>query len=193
MSLASTAPIADPVTANWSSTPPAFAALVRGIEHHLAVLARVTRPACADAARRALESHLDEPSLLDGMRCVLASARYSRVLLHADPAGRFSVLGLVWPPGCQTPVHAHHAWCAFGVHTGVLAEETYVSYQPGDTDPRGLVGTRELVPGEACVDATDGGYVHRIANRSRSLALSLHVYGVPAARIEDGVNRVLRA
>ncbi|MCC6209986.1 MAG: cysteine dioxygenase family protein [Burkholderiales bacterium] len=178
---------------NWSSTPDAFAALVREIDRNLAALGDALRPARAEAARRALAAHLGEATLLDGMRCVLRSRAYSRVLLHADPAGRFSVLGLVWPPGSRTPVHGHYAWCAFGLHSGALIQETYDAWAPGDEAPRGFLGARELATGEPCCDASDGAFVHRLANRSRGLAMSLHVYGVPAARIEDGVNRVLGA
>jgi len=180
---------------NWQAgaTPDAFASLVGSLERNFATVRTGDWPASAAAAREAMSRHIDHTSLLDGMRYVMRCAGYSRVLLHADPAGRFSVLGLVWPPGCITPVHAHLAWCALGLHTGVLEEETYAAWREGETGPGALIETRILAPGETVCDASDGRFVHRLANRSPGFAMSLHIYGVPPERIGDGVNRILLA
>src|SRR5262245_51656963 len=51
--------------------------------------------------------------------------RYARHLLYGDPAGRFSILSLVWDHGQESPVHGHHTWCAVGVYDGVLTETLY--------------------------------------------------------------------
>jgi predicted metal-dependent enzyme (double-stranded beta helix superfamily) len=180
---------------NWQSgaTPDAFSALVASLGRNFGSVRPGDWPAAAKAAKAAIDLHIDNTALLDGMRYVLCCTGYSRVLLHADPAGRFCVLGLVWPPGCTTPVHAHLAWCALGMHTGVLEEETYAAWREGDSEPGALLATRALAPGETVCDASDGRFVHRLANRSPGFAMSLHIYGVPPASIGDGVNRILPA
>ncbi len=180
---------------NWQAgaTPDTFSALVEALECGFAQVAGADWPAAATAARAAIDLHIANTKLLDGMRYVLSCAGYSRVLLHADPAGRFSVLGLIWPPGCITPVHAHLTWCALGLHSGVLHEETFDAWGDGQTEPGALVATRALQPGETCCDASDGRFVHRLSNRSPAFAMSLHIYGVAPERVGDGVNRILLA
>lgn len=186
----STAPID-----NWQagSTPGGFSALVASLEQNFAAVRAGDWAASAKAAQAALDEHIDNTALLDGMRYVMCCTGYSRVLLHADPEGRFCVLGLVWPPGCITPVHAHLAWCALGMHTGVLEEETFVAWREGQSEPGALIATRSLTAGETVCDASDGKFVHRLANRSPGFAMSLHIYGVVPDHIGDGVNRILLA
>lgn len=178
---------------NWQpgATPGAFNAFVGSLNLGFSGQRAFDWKASAQAARTAVGEHIGNPELLDGMRYVMRCSGYSRVLLHADPEGRFSVLGLVWPPGCITPIHAHLAWCALGVHNGTLVEETFSAWQDGETSPGALVSSRTLTPGDTCCDASDGRFVHRLSNRSQGFAMSLHVYGVPSERIGDAVNRIL--
>ena len=44
--------------------------------------------------------------------------RYRQYLLHADPAGRFSVVSFVWGPLQATPAHDHRVWGLVGVLRG---------------------------------------------------------------------------
>ena len=180
---------------NWQagSTPDGFSALVASLEQNFAAVRTGDWAASARAAQAAIDKHIENTALLDGMRYVMCCTGYSRVLLHADPEGRFCVLGLVWPPGCITPVHAHLAWCALGMHTGVLEEETFVAWREGESEPGALLATRSLTAGETGCDASNGRFVHRLANRSPGFAMSLHIYGVAPDHIGDGVNRVLLA
>ena len=180
---------------NWQAgaAPDTFSALVASLDHKFESVRNADWPAAATAAREAIDLQISNTKLLDGMRYVLSCAGYSRVLLHADPAGRFSVLGLIWPPGCITPIHAHVTWCALGLHTGELHEETYEAWRDGQTEPGALVATHALTRGDTCCDASDGRFVHRLVNRSPAFAMSLHIYGVPAERVGEGVNRILLA
>jgi predicted metal-dependent enzyme (double-stranded beta helix superfamily) len=50
---------------------------------------------------------------------------YRQHILHVDPAGRFSVVALIWLPGHATPIHDHVAWCASGVLTGRELEQRF--------------------------------------------------------------------
>lgn len=181
-----------PCAENWhlGAASAAFGDLVADLEALLAPLLPSERTAAAHTARGTVEKHIGRGDLLDGMRYVFCCSNYSRVLLHADPAGRFSVLGLVWPPGCVTPVHAHHTWCALGLHRGTLEEETFRARHGIIGDAGRPVATRALRPGESLCDPSDGRFVHRLANRSEGFAVSLHVYGVPAEAVSDGVNRI---
>lgn len=180
---------------NWQTgaLPDAFGSLVEDLAGSFALVRPQDWPGSALAAQAAIERHIGKADLLDGMRYVMRCAGYSRVLLHADPAGRYCVLGLIWPPGCVTPIHAHVAWCAIGMHNGVLEEETFAAWRDGQTAPGALLATRTLLPGETCSDSSSGRFVHRLVNRSAGFAMSLHVYGVTPDRVTDGVNRVLSA
>ena len=52
--------------------------------------------------------------------------RYRQHILHIDPAGRFSIVALVWLPGQGTPIHDHLAWCVAGVSFSPNAASTSV-------------------------------------------------------------------
>ena len=142
---------------------------------------------CDSAVAAALRPFLARADLLDGRGCTPRAERYARHLLHADPASRFAILALVWTPGQASPIHAHRAWCAFGVHRGTLTE-SYFDPPTGDVAPVWRDDVKRLA-GECGHDAAGPG-VHRLANRQAADAVSIHVYGVAADAIETGVNRV---
>lgn len=51
---------------------------------------------------------------------------YARRLLHRDPAGRFSVVVMVWGPGQRTPLHDHAGhWCVECVYEGRVRVTSY--------------------------------------------------------------------
>jgi predicted metal-dependent enzyme (double-stranded beta helix superfamily) len=115
--------------------------------------------------------------------------RYTRHLLHADPLGRFAIVSLVWGPGQFSPVHGHHAWCAYAVQSHALTETRYLWD----------AGTRLAAPAE-CVrldqGATSFAYagldaVHKLGNGGDNDALSIHIYGLDGARVGSHVNRLV--
>jgi predicted metal-dependent enzyme (double-stranded beta helix superfamily) len=113
--------------------------------------------------------------------------RYARHLLYGDPAGRFSILSLVWDHGQESPIHGHHTWCAVGVYDGELTETRYREGYGGRAPVE--VGAELRGAGSLSFDAPQAA-IHRIANRSGGVAISLHVYGVAPDRISTGVNRL---
>ena len=113
--------------------------------------------------------------------------RYARHLLYGDPAGRFSILSLVWDHGQESPVHSHHTWCAVGVYDGELTEIRYREQDGGRVPLE--TGAERRAAGSLSFDPPRSA-IHRIANRSGGVAISLHVYGVAADRISTGVNRL---
>ena len=58
-------------------------------------------------AQDTLRALLADPDLLRGQPPE-EPGRFSRRLLHADPASRFGIWVLTWPPGFRTPIHDHH-------------------------------------------------------------------------------------
>ena len=155
----------------------------------LAAIAEGARGPDADrpgAVAAAMASCLQRPELLDGLNLPCCPDRYVRHLLHADAAGGYAVVALVWRPGQLSPVHAHRSWCAFGVQRGVLTETFYA---PGD--PPVPQATRLLAPGATGHGPADPAQIHRLANLSCRTALSIHCYGVPFERFGADVNLVL--
>lgn len=138
------------------------------------------------AVAEALAPHLDDPRLLSGRDCPCCPDRYVRHLLHADPEGGYAVVALVWRPGQMSPVHAHRTWCALGVHQGVLSEHYYAPGAP----PR-LEAVHLRRAGDTSHGPADPDLIHRLANCSAEVAVSIHVYGVPFEAFGDQVNLIL--
>jgi predicted metal-dependent enzyme (double-stranded beta helix superfamily) len=109
-------------------------------------------------------------------------SRYMRHVLYVDPGDAFVITAITWLPGQTSPVHGHHVWCTYGVAEGELTEE---QFSP-DLQPMGM---RSYRPGDV---ADRGDIIHRVSNRSRGTIVSLHLYGVSAAQLTTGINRLFR-
>jgi predicted metal-dependent enzyme (double-stranded beta helix superfamily) len=113
-------------------------------------------------------------------------SRYMRHLLYVDPANEFVITAITWLPGQNSPVHGHYVWCAFGVAEGDLTEERFQA--PGELlEP---LGTRVIHAGEVAELDLGGPIYHRVSNRSAAPLVSLHLYGVAAASLTTGINRI---
>jgi predicted metal-dependent enzyme (double-stranded beta helix superfamily) len=143
--------------------------------------------AMALEVRAALGEATARPDWLPAGRRRACHDHYARHLLYADPAGRYSILAIVWDHGQMSPVHGHHCWCAVGVYQGVLSESCYRGGAAGSAPV--LVGSSRRPAGTLSFDTADSG-IHRIANESGEPAISLHVYGIARDRISTGVNRI---
>jgi len=109
-----------------------------------------------------------------------AADRYARRLLHRDPAGRYTVLVMVWDRGQGTPLHDHAGtWCVECVYRGVI-EVTSFSAHGGDPETDRVKFEQEKVVragvGEAGALIPPFEY-HVIANPTDAAAITLHVYG----------------
>ncbi len=135
----------------------------------------------------ALQDDLGDPSLLDGVDCPGCPESYVRHILYACPKGRFSLMALVWMPGQASPLHAHRAWCALGVHSGVLTESFYT---PRPAAPPAWVSDHRREAGDLSFGPANDDAIHCLANRSARPAISLHVYGLPPDRLCSDLNRV---
>ena len=109
-------------------------------------------------------------------------ARYQQYLLHADAAGRFSVVSFVWGPGQATPIHDHTVWGLIGMLRGAEYSQGYA--QVGDTlQPQGE--PVRLAPGDVAAVSPTIGDVHRVRNaHDDRVSISIHVYGADIGRVQ---------
>ena len=135
----------------------------------------------------ALRGHLPGPGILTAAERQGDPAGYRQHLLHAEPDGSFSVVGLVWRPGQVTPVHDHVTWCVTGVLQGAEYEELFAVTAGGVALEQ--VGAAENGPGEVTGFAPPGD-IHRVRNRGAGPAVSVHIYGADIARLGTSVRRV---
>jgi predicted metal-dependent enzyme (double-stranded beta helix superfamily) len=143
--------------------------------------------ALARGVTAALESAIEDCEWLPEDRRRASHENYARHVLHGDPAGRFSILAIVWSPGQMSPVHAHHTWCAVAVYRGTLIE---TFFRNGETDAmpmpiRSVTRAARTLSFDRPLAA-----IHRIANEGAEIAISIHVYGLGRDRIATGVNRI---
>ncbi|WP_424814036.1 cysteine dioxygenase [Roseococcus sp. YIM B11640] len=148
------------------------------------VAARVSLEERPKAVAAAIQPHLDDPMLLSGKDYPCCPDRYIRHLLGEGEG--YAVVALVWRPGQMSPVHAHRTWCALGVHRGVLTEHFFT---PGEVPEPATAHLRRR--GATSHGPASPELIHRIANCSAEVAVSIHVYGVPFSEFADGVNEVL--
>ena len=163
-----------------------------GVSPLSVMLAEIDRAVHADPQprperiARVLAAHLAEADLLKGVVCPCDPARYTRHLLGEGDG--YCVLAIAWRPGQMSPVHAHKAWCAFGVHRGWLVESFFGANPDGTARP---TGCQPRGVGATSHAAADESATHRLANVGVADALSIHVYGAPFDRLGADVNLVL--
>jgi predicted metal-dependent enzyme (double-stranded beta helix superfamily) len=136
---------------------------------------------------RALRRHLPGPDILTAAERAGHAGGYRTHLLHTEPDGSFSVLGLVWRPGQATVIHDHVTWGACGVVQGSEHEELFALREGGTVLEQ--VGENENLVGDV-VNFTPPGDIHRVRNQGDESAISLHVYGADLSRLGSSVRRV---
>lgn len=143
--------------------------------------------------RQALNHALDAKTTERLVGQVLAlphsTQSYTRHVLHADPSGMFTVVALRWDLNQASPVHAHYTWCAYRVLRGELTESHFEwdrSIEQAYLFNRVARSAGQSVCGHGGMD-----FIHRLGNEQEHTAVSIHVYGIDAARISSHVNRKL--
>jgi predicted metal-dependent enzyme (double-stranded beta helix superfamily) len=137
----------------------------------------------------ALQRVVADPMLLTAEQRTPGDRCYARHVVHADPAGRFTVLALVWMPGQFSPPHAHQTWCGFAVYDGLLTETEYTF--DGTTQKATALHTADRHAGYCTFGEAGLDQIHRLGNAGVRPAISLHVYGVEGGRIRTHVNRLV--
>src|SRR5581483_5115788 len=158
---------------------PALMDLVEGVRRVIDARADWARTATLVAGQ--LRANLPDPGVLTPGQRRGQPGRPAGHVLHAEPDGTFSILGLVWRPGQSTRIHDHITWCVVGVLAGVEHEELY-------DDELSLIGARDSYPGEVSGFAPPGD-IHRIRNTGSRTAISLHIYGTDITRIGSSARR----
>lgn len=144
----------------------------------------------ARGIRVALAEAAADPAFLLPAQRIGSLDTYRRHLLAADPHGRYAVAALVWQPGQASPVHAHHTWCGYAVLDGEL-RETIFEWN-GARQCASVARHHERAPGAVSFVRGGRGGIHRLGNDGEATAVSLHIYGVPGARLATHVNDVVR-
>ena len=133
-----------------------------------------------------LERHLPTPEILAPEQRTGDPETYRTHVLHTEPDGTFSIVGVVWRPGQVTPIHDHVTWCAFGVIQGIEYEELFTL----DEESACLVeaGSSANRTGDVNGFAPPGD-IHRVRNAGDRTAISIHIYGTDVSRIGSSVRR----
>jgi 3-mercaptopropionate dioxygenase len=152
----------------------------------LAVGTREGWGATARLVAAVMERHLPSSAVLSPEERAGDPERFRSHLLHAEPDGAFSIVGLVWLPGQVTEIHDHVTWCVFGVVQGVEHEELFTLDDRGEC----LIeaGTTTNRAGDVTGFAPPGD-IHRVCNIGEETAISIHVYGTDVSRIGSSVRR----
>ena len=156
------------------------------LAEHLAAAVSLAPDAMAREVQAALRVATARSGWLPPERRRVSHDSYARHVLYGDPQDRFSILSIVWDHGQASPVHGHHCWCAVGVYLGALTETCYRERPGGSPD---AIETRPRGTGSVSFDPARSA-IHRIANDSGAVAISLHVYGVGQDLISTRVNDV---
>jgi 3-mercaptopropionate dioxygenase len=150
--------------------------------------------------RRALAEHTDVPSSLAALRprfaALLADQAWlpdafaapyaasgmgggigSWLLFRASDRS-LSLFSLVVPPGIETPVHDHLAWCFVGLYRGEQAETVYQRTDDGSEDGRAtldVVQVNALRPGDFYMLLPPEGDIHAVRTTSTEASISIHL------------------
>ena len=99
-------------------------------------------------------------------------------LLHEEPDHTLAIVAVCWLPGRETPPHNHGTWA---VVAGVERTERNVFWRRLDDGTRAghaaleRIGEKVIGVGELLAMPT--GTIHSVANDTREITLTLHVYG----------------
>lgn len=131
---------------------------------------------------------LSDSSLLEPRHCEPADDHYRQHLVHVHPAGRYSIVALVWKPGQATPIHDHRCWCVVGVWRGLERETSYELHDDAGSPYLVTRGSATAEPGEVSVLVPPDEDIHRVENCGTGLAISIHVYGDDISVLGSSIN-----
>jgi predicted metal-dependent enzyme (double-stranded beta helix superfamily) len=106
--------------------------------------------------------------------------KYARRLVHKDPAGRYTLLAMVWGVGQGTPLHDHAGmWCCECVYRGTIKVVSYDLHNDEDDPVLNFTPEREILAGVGKAGALIPPFdYHTIENAEADKpAVTLHVYG----------------
>jgi len=151
-------------------------ALIRRLDE--AVANADANAVCSGVKRVLIETIAAGADFLDPSYLRTAPDRYARRLLHRDPAGRYSVVVMVWDRGQGTPLHDHAGqWCVECVYQGRIRVTSFLL--EGDAG----AGTARFTPESIVLaGAGEAGHLippfeyHVLENAGDVPAVTIHVY-----------------
>jgi len=159
------------------SNSPKLEELLRRLDQ--AVTAPEAESLCQAVKNTLIEIVGSGEEFLDAQFLKPAADRYARRLLHRDPAGRYTVVVMVWDVGQGTPIHDHAGiWCVECVYRGKI-QVTSFNILGNCEAPTFKFVTENVVRagvGEAGALIPPFEY-HTIENTGPGVAVTLHVYG----------------
>lgn len=135
--------------------------------------------ASVEAMRPAMERFLGAADgVLTAAQCSGVDGAAAGHLLHEDPAGRFHVMTVVFPPGTSSGVHEHGCWGIIGYLRGLDEEARYRRVDGGE-GAEGVVLEKldEAThrPGEVSRLLPPDEMFHRVRNPGTEDGVSVHV------------------
>jgi predicted metal-dependent enzyme (double-stranded beta helix superfamily) len=134
---------------------------------------------CRNVKRVLADVVMSGEAFVDVAYLAPAPDRYARRLLHKDPAGRYSVVVMVWDRGQGTPLHDHAGvWCVECVYRGRIRVTSFDL--EGDPAAERIQFTPESV---VFAGVGEAGHLippfeyHMIENPDTAPAVTIHVYG----------------
>lgn len=136
---------------------------------------------CIERIYPHFQDMLDSPDWLAEEFKVPIPDKFAQYLLYREEDASFSVMAMVVPAGCTTPVHDHLAWGLVGVYQGSQLETVYHREDDGsDPDHAHLthVATNVLKVGDITRLVPPEGDIHKIETMDKDQAsISIHILG----------------
>lgn len=135
---------------------------------------------CCRRVKRVLEEFLPaHADVLTAEQLRPCGEKYARHLVHRDPAGRYSVLAMVWGVGQGTPLHSHAGmWCVECVYRGHIRVNSYSLVGSEEAPVVRFEHEREVLAGLGDAGALIPPFdYHTIHNADGTPSATIHVYG----------------
>ena len=116
---------------------------------------------------------------------------YKRHTFFLCPNDKFTILGVVWPPGVSSPIHSHKTWCAFGVYEGQILETRYeLQNKKSNSDLLTVIHQKHLKLGCVSHLPVQGPDIHCMHNPMAKPAVTIHIYGGNSNKVGPNVSNV---
>ena len=134
-----------------------------------------------DAIEPLFQELLSRPDFLGEEFIQPIPGKFAQYLLYREPDRSLSVMAMVVPAGCATPIHDHLAWGLVGVYQGTQRETIYQRLDNGMDPARAALeetGSHTLNVGDITRLLPPDGDIHMIETLDKNQAsISIHILG----------------
>lgn len=124
---------------------------------------------------------LSQPDFLAEEYTIPLPGKFAQYLIYREEDRSLSVMAMVVPTGCTTPVHDHLAWGLVGVYQGTQRETVYHRVDDRSHPVKASlveVGSNVLKVGDITHLVPPEGDIHKIETISEDQAsISIHILG----------------